>query len=70
MARKMALIDFGSCHPEECDSGVCAAVAACSHKLLIQEAPYDIPMTDAAICQGCGDCVRACPLKAIKIVRM
>jgi len=70
MPGKMALIDFASCHPEQCDSGVCAAVAACPHKLLIQEAAYEIPMTNAAICQGCGDCARACPLKAIRIVRM
>jgi ferredoxin len=34
------------------------------------EAPYEIPMTDPFICQGCGDCGRACPLKAIEIVRM
>jgi len=70
MPGKMALIDFAKCHPEQCDSGVCISVSACSHKLLKQEAPYEIPMTDSSICQGCGDCVRACPLKAIKIVRM
>ena len=70
MPGKMALIDFAKCHPEQCDSGVCVAVAACTHKLLKQEALYEMPMTDPAICQGCGDCVRACPLKALKIVRM
>ena len=70
MPGKMALVDYKKCLPEKCDSGVCAATLACSHKLLKQEFPYDIPMTDPSFCQGCGDCVRACPLKAIKIVRM
>ncbi len=70
MPGKIALINFAECHPDQCENGVCVAVAACSHKLLKQEAPFEIPMTDPAICQGCGDCARACPLKAIKIVRM
>jgi len=70
MPGKMALIDYNKCHPERCDSGNCVAILACSHKLLKQEAPYEIPMTDPSICQGCGDCVRACPLKAIEIVKV
>lgn len=70
MPGKMALTDYKKCHPERCDSGVCAAALACSHKLIKQEAPFETPMTDPSICQGCGDCVRACPLKAIEIVRM
>jgi len=70
MPGKMALIDFKKCHPENCSSGICAAVLACSHKLLKQEANYEIPMPDPFLCRGCGDCVRACPLKAIEIVRM
>ena len=51
--------------PEKCDGGICVAALACSHKLLKQEFPYEIPMTEPFPCQGCGDCVRACPLKAI-----
>jgi translation initiation factor RLI1 len=70
MPSKMALVDYKKCHPEKCDSGMCAAALACSHKLLKQEAPYDIPMTDPFLCQGCGDCVRACQFKAISIVRI
>ena len=70
MPGKMALVNFDKCHPEECDSGRCAAVLACPHKLLKQEAPYESPMTDPAICRGCGDCARACPLKAIQIWRV
>jgi len=70
MASKMALLDYNQCHPERCDSGVCLAALACTHKLLKQEAPYEIPMPNPSLCQGCGDCVRACPLKAIRIVTM
>jgi len=70
MPGKMALIDYEKCQPEKQPDGVCAAVLVCSHKLLKQEAAYEIPMTDPFLCEGCGDCVRACPFKAIKIVRM
>ncbi len=62
MPGKMALVDYGKCRPERCDSGICAAVLACSPKLLKQEAPYEIPMTDPFLCRGGGDCVRACLL--------
>ena len=70
MPAKIALVDFNRCHPEKCDRGVCAAAAACTRKLLRQEAPYEIPMPDPSLCRGCADCVRACPQKAIKIARM
>jgi translation initiation factor RLI1 len=65
---KMALVAFDKCHPEDCESGLCAAAKACPHKLLKQEAPGEIPMTNPALCRGCGTCARACPAKAIKIV--
>ena len=64
----MALVDFGKCHPERCNDGICAAAEACPRKLLRQEQPGEIPMTDPALCRACGDCVRACPMKAIGIV--
>jgi len=70
MPGKMAMVDYDKCHPERCDGGCCVAVQACPHKTLAQETPYDKPMTDPFACQGCGDCVRACPLKAIKIWRI
>jgi translation initiation factor RLI1 len=68
MHGKMAIVDFRRCEPESCNRGECVAVAACPRKLLVQEAPYEAPMTNPSICKGCGDCVRACPLKAIMIV--
>jgi translation initiation factor RLI1 len=70
MPTKVALIDFKKCSPQNCRDGICAAALACPHRLLTQEAPYEIPLPDPALCRGCGDCARACPLKAIKVDRM
>ena len=70
MPSKMALVDYSKCRPEECAGGVCAAAQACSRKLLKQEADYDVPMPDPSLCRGCGDCVRACSQKAVKIVQV
>ena len=66
--RKMALLDFEKCHPEECKGGVCAASQACPLKLLQQETPFTIPVPEPSACRACGDCVRACPQKAIQLV--
>jgi translation initiation factor RLI1 len=70
MPSKVALVDFNKCRPEKCDKGVCGSAAACPHKLLKQEAPYEMPMSNASPCSACGDCVVACPLRAIIIVTM
>lgn len=70
MPGKMALINFNKCNPQQCESGKCAAAEACPHKLIKQEAPYETPMPDPYICRGCGECARACPLKAIEVIRM
>jgi translation initiation factor RLI1 len=70
MPSKMALVDFGKCRPQNCPDGVCAAALACERKLLRQETPYQCPMPDPSVCKGCGDCVRACPLKAIVMTKI
>jgi translation initiation factor RLI1 len=70
MPSKVALVQYDKCHPESCADGVCAAAAACTHKLLKQEAPHEIPMPHPSLCRGCADCVRACPLGAIRITVM
>jgi ferredoxin len=67
MPGKIALVTFDKCHPEKCRSGICIAGQVCPRKILMQEAPYEIPMTNPMICRGCDDCVRACPAKAINI---
>ncbi len=66
MPSKMAIIDFNKCNPEECDeAGICKASLACERKLLTQETPYEIPMTNPFLCRGCSDCIRTCPEGAI-----
>ncbi len=65
MPGKMALVDYNRCQPEQCVS--CAAASACTRKLLVQESRHQAPITDPVLCKGCGDCARACPLKAIII---
>ena len=46
MPNKMALVDYNKCQSENCGKGYCASARACSHKLLKQEAPYQVPMPD------------------------
>lgn len=70
MARKTALLDYTKCAPGECIDGVCAAARVCPARLLKQEEPYFVPMAEPSYCRACGDCVRACPMKAIKIVSL
>jgi Fe-S-cluster-containing hydrogenase component 2 len=67
MPKKMALVDYKKCHPEHCDSGICAAALSCPHKLLQQESTYEAPIPNPSLCQGCGKCVVACPLEAIQL---
>lgn len=61
-------IDFGKCHPERCDHGICIASSACPHRVFIQEEPCEFPMHIAAMCTGCGLCSSACPLSAIRMM--
>jgi translation initiation factor RLI1 len=70
MGRKMALLDYNACHPDACPDGLCPAAAACPSKLLKQEKPFEAPMPEPFACRACGECVRACPHKAVSIVTM
>lgn len=70
MPSKMALVDYNRCKPGKCENGICLAAVACERKLLMQEAAGEPPMPNPSLCKGCGDCVRACPLDAIKITRI
>ena len=70
MRRKMALLDFGKCCPAACEGGICAAAKVCLLKLMQQEAPFSVPLPEPSACRACGDCVRACPQKAIQIVSL
>ncbi len=66
MPRKIALVDYNKCRADLC--GVCPASAACPKKVLVQESSGETPMADPVLCRGCGDCVRACPLKAVEVL--
>lgn len=69
MPGKLALVDSNKCNPEKYRDGICLAALACERKLIEQESPYRIPMTNPSLCRVCGDCLRACPLNAIRIIR-
>jgi NAD-dependent dihydropyrimidine dehydrogenase PreA subunit len=66
--QQMPMVGYGKCQPEKCDEGICLAVLACPNKVLKQEAPYEVPVPNPAMCVGCGTCVQTCPLKAIRMM--
>jgi len=68
MLRKMALLDYNKCRPGACTGGICAAARVCPSGLLRQEMPYAMPEPEPSACRACGDCVRACPQKALQII--
>lgn len=54
MPQKMVVVNYNKCRPEYCDNGICAAALVCPHKLLKQEAPYEIPIS-AILCHVRND---------------
>ncbi len=70
LGSKYLKINYDACRPYKCDSnrGLCKAVSACPHDILIQEEPGDPPMLlSAKMCVGCGDCVAKCPFDVLEV---
>lgn len=66
---KWVTVRYDLCLPASCDpkAGACRAASACTHRVLIQEGPFDAPLLlYRDLCVGCADCARACPLEAIR----
>jgi translation initiation factor RLI1 len=67
MPKPKAVVDYKVCAPARCGSGKCPAVVACEQKVLVQDAPGEPPYAFKQ-CVGCGSCVTACPLQAIRLL--
>jgi len=68
--KSFAMADYERCSPRECNSekGVCAAVSACTHKVIKQiDGAFESPIIFQDMCMACWDCIEACPLDAIYI---
>ncbi|MBS3759787.1 MAG: 4Fe-4S binding protein [Desulfobacterales bacterium] len=68
--KTFAMIDYEKCDPRQCDpeNGKCPAVEACPHKVIKQlDGVFEQPMIFQDLCQGCWECIEACPLEAIHI---
>ena len=58
-----AVIDWDIC--KECDP--CSAILICKVRAIVQIDPGDSAVIDQTRCNGCGDCLPACPFSAISL---
>jgi len=68
--KAFAMVAYENCRPEKCspENGICAAVAACEHKVIKQmDGVFQSPMIFQHLCTGCWDCIAACALDAVYI---
>lgn len=68
--KEFALVDYEKCNPAKCnpDEGICAAVKACTHKVIKQiDGVFEPPIVFQDLCMGCWDCIEACPLDAVEM---
>lgn len=68
MPKKIIVVDYHACDPEQCENGICMAALVCKKKVLTQEAPYAMPDTKASRCLSCSLCMQACPKGAIHVL--
>ena len=69
MPKPKVLLDYSRCDPSQCEGGICAAARVCERKVLRQEKPGDMPDLYPSLCLGCVDCLDACPLGAIRLMK-
>lgn len=68
--KSFATVDYEKCEPRKCspDEGICAAAAACTHRVMKQiDGRFEPPIVFQDLCMGCWDCIEACPLEAVQI---
>lgn len=68
MPKQTAAVDYQRCEPDHCPEGRCVAASVCEKKILIQFSAYEMPEMKPGLCLGCSDCVKACPLGAIRMM--
>jgi len=68
MPKKTIVVDYQACDPKQCENGICKAALECERKVLTQEAPYEMPDNNAAMCLSCALCMQACPRGAIHVM--
>ncbi len=71
--KSFAMVDYDKCRPNQCnpEKGVCAAVSACTHKVIKQlDGDFQPPVVFQDICMACWDCIEACPLDSIYMMHV
>lgn len=66
MPKKAVILNYQKCEPQQCENGVCQAVAVCKRQVLIQLQPFEVPQLRSELCLGCAVCTTVCTLKALE----
>ncbi|MCX8061872.1 MAG: hypothetical protein N3D16_04770 [Anaerolineales bacterium] len=68
MPKAIVSLNYQLCDPNQCDQGVCRAVALCRRKVLHQEKPFEPPQLNSELCLGCAVCTTACSVHALMVL--